>query len=228
VQKGQLANWWRRILGETTALARFEEVAKQVNARQQLSKRLASVPLDQIVGSVGRARDFTRDFWPRPSVNKERWAGIDAALTAGIALPPVDLYQIGEVYFVNDGNHRTSVVRANGLPEIEAYVTQLESHVPLTAEDFRRERWRGKGQHPRKEQDSMIVHDHIPFELAKTVHEARVQEIEAAWQARRRSTGRPAWQERWAVGLGNLLIALGNRLKAPSSSSWSMATIAPK
>jgi hypothetical protein len=218
VQKGQFGTWWRRFRGETTALAKFEDVARQVNARQQQAKRLESVPLAHIVGSVGRARDFTCDFWPCPSVNKERWAGIDAALTAGLDLPPVELYQIGEVYFVNDGNHRTSVARANGLQEIAAYVTKLESHVPLTVEDFRRERWRGKGQPPRKE-PSMIVPDHIPFELAKPIHEARAQEIQAAWQTRQISTGRPVWQERLALGLGNLLIALGNRLKAQSSAS---------
>ena len=49
---------------------------------------------------------------------------------------PIELYKIGEVYFVRDGNHRVSVARANGLTHIEAYVTEIETDVDLTLDDF--------------------------------------------------------------------------------------------
>jgi hypothetical protein len=145
VHKGIVRDWRRRILGETTDLAKFEDAARQVNTRQRLARRLEYVPLDQIVGSVGRTRDFTREFLPRPRVNPERWSSLDAAVKAGIALPPVELYRIGEVYFVADGNHRTSVARANQFEAIEAYVTEVESPVRLTVADFRRSRWTMRG-----------------------------------------------------------------------------------
>jgi hypothetical protein len=44
------------------------------------------------------------------------------------------VYQIGDVYFVRDGNHRVSVAKANGLDTIEARVTEIESRVPITPE----------------------------------------------------------------------------------------------
>ena len=47
-------------------------------------------------------------------------------------LPPIDVYKIGEVYFVRDGHHRLSVAKANGATHIEAHVTEMLPRVPLT------------------------------------------------------------------------------------------------
>jgi hypothetical protein len=100
----------------------------------KLPRGLRSVPLRQIVGSVGRSRDFTRDFLPRRSVNQQRWARIDRAFARSEALPAVELYQVGEVYFILDGHHRISVARDRGLQEIEAAIMAVETPVPLTLE----------------------------------------------------------------------------------------------
>lgn len=99
------------------------------------------VPLENIVGSVGRYRDFTRNFLPRAGVNEERWTRLDAALNSMEGFPPVELFKIGEVYFVRDGNHRVSVARANGSTHIEAFVTEIETDIPLTLDDFERDQW---------------------------------------------------------------------------------------
>jgi nucleotide-binding universal stress UspA family protein len=48
---------------------------------------------------------------------------------------PIELYQIDQTYFVLDGNHRVSVARQRGMTHIPAYVTKIESSVPLTPED---------------------------------------------------------------------------------------------
>lgn len=45
------------------------------------------------------------------------------ARARGIQLPPVDLIQVGEHYFVCDGHHRISVAKAQGQVVIEALVT---------------------------------------------------------------------------------------------------------
>ena len=86
------------------------------------------------MGSVGRYRDFTREFLPRASVNKDRWKAVDVAMHSQLGLPPIEVYQVGEIYFVKDGNHRVSVARANGLTDIDAYVTRVETLVTLTAD----------------------------------------------------------------------------------------------
>ena len=109
----------------------FEEVRQQLQLHNVRYLGLRDIPLDQIVGSVGRYRDFTRAFLPRQAGMQERWRRIDRLTTTGGGLPPVELYKIGQVYFVRDGNHRVSVARQHGTPSIQAYVWEYESRVSL-------------------------------------------------------------------------------------------------
>jgi hypothetical protein len=82
---------------------------------------VVEVPLDAIVGSVGRYKAFTRKFLPLTNSLEERWVAVDA-LAAQAGWPPVELYQVGNIYFVKDGNHRVSVARQLKLATIEAQV----------------------------------------------------------------------------------------------------------
>lgn len=141
VQRAQMADMLGLITGRNTDLVSFEEVARKLKARQQVEIGTQMVRLDKIVGSVGRYRDFTRTFLPRASANPERWIRLDAAVNALETVPPVELFKIGDVYFVRDGNHRVSVARANGATHIEARVTEVKTPIPLTVDDFERDRW---------------------------------------------------------------------------------------
>lgn len=128
-------NIFSLVRGRSPDLLSFEEVQTALGAWQQVEGREAvNIPLDRIVGSVGRYRDFTREFLPRASVNESRWRGVDAAMHSMAGLPPIEVYQVGDIYFVKDGNHRVSVARANGLKDIEAYVTRVDTPVKLTAD----------------------------------------------------------------------------------------------
>jgi ParB/Sulfiredoxin domain len=77
------------------------------------------------VGTVDRSRDFDRSFRPTSQRVRRRWEGIAEAIRRGQAMPPIDVYKIGDLYFVRDGHHRVSVARAMGLDSIEAYVTEV-------------------------------------------------------------------------------------------------------
>jgi dienelactone hydrolase len=116
-----------------TDLLPFEEVRQELQLRDVRYVGLQDVPLDQIVGSVGRYQDFTRAFFPRRAVARDRWRKIARlAAVMDTSLPPVELYKVGEVYFVRDGNHRVSVARRQKSPAIQAYVWEYETRVPLT------------------------------------------------------------------------------------------------
>lgn len=141
VTQAQIADLLGLIRGENTDLASYEEVAKRLKARQQIEMGIQMVPIKAIVGSVGRYRDFTRTYLPRSGANAERWTRLDAAMNALEGLPPIELFKIGEVYFVRDGNHRVSVARTNGATHIEAYITEVKSAIPLTVDDFERDQW---------------------------------------------------------------------------------------
>jgi hypothetical protein len=99
------------------------------------------VKLNQIVGSVGRYREFTNTFLPRPQVMLDRWVAVDMTMNSLRGLPPVELYKIGDGYFVIDGNHRISVARANRLKDLEASVIEWQTRIHFTVDDFRSGRW---------------------------------------------------------------------------------------
>ena len=141
VSKAQIADLMAKITGADVDLISYDEVAKRIKARQQIEMGTQTVPLEKIVGSVGRYRDFTRTFLPRAGINAERWARVDAAMHSLEGFPPIEVYKVGDVYFVRDGNHRVSVARANGLTHIDAYVTDIPTEVPLQMEDFERDQW---------------------------------------------------------------------------------------
>ena len=123
------------LTGKSERLMSYDEVKDLLLARGQIKMRdTQMIRLDRIVGSVGRYRDFDRYFLPLSGANAERWKRIDMALNRLEDLPPIEVYQLGEVYFVRDGNHRVSVARANGLSHIEAWVTVIDVPVELTSD----------------------------------------------------------------------------------------------
>ncbi len=102
-------------------------VLEQLDLHNQRQLGLQHVPLDKIVGSTGRYRDFDLTFLPRRRETDGRWLRIARARREGVSLPPPRLYKIGEVYFVEDGNHRISVARAAAQGHILACVTELDA-----------------------------------------------------------------------------------------------------
>jgi nucleotide-binding universal stress UspA family protein len=128
-----------RITGRPAELLSYEEVAEKLKLRVRTERGMQNIPLDAIVGSVGRYTDFTRTFLPRRASDRDRWAGVRVAfLENGVGLPPIDVYKVGDVYFVIDGNHRVSIARQEGAKSIEAHVIEVKTNVPLT-QDIRAE-----------------------------------------------------------------------------------------
>jgi nucleotide-binding universal stress UspA family protein len=117
--------------GRSVDLLSYEDVRRKLRAKTGRGAVLRDIPLDAIVGSVGRYGDFTRSFLPRQDSDQERWARVQMAVTDLAGLPPISVYQIGDAYFVLDGNHRVSVARQFGATHIQAYVTEVETRVPL-------------------------------------------------------------------------------------------------
>ena len=130
--------FWRKLsswlTGKRNELLPFDAVRERIPIRGQHYIGLKEVPIDQIVGSLGRYRDFDRAFLPRQDRTRSRWVSIDSAHYEDTILPPVDLFKVGEIFFVRDGNHRVSVARERGQEFVDAYVIEIEVPVPLTAD----------------------------------------------------------------------------------------------
>jgi hypothetical protein len=126
-----IARRLRREPGDVGQILPFEEVVDALGRVGQVDRGLQIVPLDAIVGTVDRAADFDRGFRPTTTRLRSRWERIAAAQRRGEPLPPVSLFQVGELYFVRDGHHRVSVAKSLGRPDIDAYVTEVQTRLRL-------------------------------------------------------------------------------------------------
>jgi uncharacterized ParB-like nuclease family protein len=114
-------------------LLSFEDVRSGLHLVQKIDRGLQEIPLNRIRGSVGRYDDFTSAFLPRKKHMRQRWERVDVAMMAG-KTPPIDVYQVGESYFVLDGNHRVSIARQQGQETIEAFVVEYPTPWGLSPE----------------------------------------------------------------------------------------------
>ena len=121
-----LASWMRSDRESVQTLS-FSEVVDSLGRRGERSLGLQVIPLDDIVGSVDKVRDFDRRFRPTSDRSRQRWERMALRTRKGESYPPIDVYKLGNLYFVRDGHHRVSVARALGTRQIEAYVTEIDT-----------------------------------------------------------------------------------------------------
>jgi hypothetical protein len=180
----------------------FEEVVRALGRMGERRLGLQVIPLDSIVGTVDRSREFDRAFRPTSPRVRERWQRINLAQRKGQAMPPIDVYRIGELHFVKDGHHRVSVARAFGHRDIEAYVTEVRTEVGADGEIRLRDL-------PLKSHQRLF-YERVPLppEARERIHlsdewrYAALAEAVEAWgfraiQARREPLSRPEVAEAW-------------------------------
>ena len=136
--EARLQAFWDEIKGfvsrKSTRLLPFDEVKNKLEICFVSEQGIQTVPIDSIVGSEGRYRSFTRHFLPLEENLRNRWKKVNQAHYSKRNLPPVELYKVGDAYFVKDGHHRVSVARTKGVKHIEALVYDYQCEVPLDKE----------------------------------------------------------------------------------------------
>jgi len=123
-----------QITGKSIDLLPYSEITRRLRATSSSERGLQDVPLDAIIGSVNRYSDYSRSFLPLLNSDRDRWVGVMVEITTPgrPGLPPVELYKIGDTYFVKDGHHRISVAKRLHAKYIQAYVTEISSPIPLS------------------------------------------------------------------------------------------------
>ena len=123
----------RLLKRRSNELLSFDAVRSSLPVYGQSYRGVQEVPVDKIVGTTSnRYADFDRAFLPSQARTKARWKNIDELRLRDVNLPPVQVYQVGEVYFVRDGHHRVSVARQTGQNYIDAEVIEMQTRAPLT------------------------------------------------------------------------------------------------
>jgi hypothetical protein len=111
----------------------LEEVSRRLRAFEQHYVGIRPIEVAKIVGTVDRTGEFDRDFLPRGRNVEDRWRRVEEAFPEG-AFPPIQVYQVGEAYFVMDGHHRVAIARQTGMLTIDAEITELRSRWKLPAD----------------------------------------------------------------------------------------------
>lgn len=143
------------LLGRSTDLVPFDQLQFALELRSAADRGLQDISLDAIVGSVGKHDQFTRSLRPAYNRLKERWKQIYVLTNGFRGLPPIDVYQVGEVYFIIDGHYRASVARQMGNTKIEAHVMEFASPVPLSIKDVDNFGFRRRGRTWKKQTTTM-------------------------------------------------------------------------
>lgn len=120
--------------GESTQLLRYDDVRRQLKAAGGSEKGIQEIPVDAIVGSVSKYDEFDRNFLPVKDYSQRRWVKVKTHVEQ-YGMPNIEVYKLGEAYFVIDGNHRVSIARDLDIPKVMAHVIEVIPRVPLTPTD---------------------------------------------------------------------------------------------
>jgi len=115
--------------GDADRIVPLDEVVGSLGWHSERQLGLQTIPVDTIVGTVDSRRDFDRRFRPTTGRVRHRWERLALAQRRGEPIPPIEVYRVGNLHFVNDGHHRVSIAAATGQREIDAYVTQVLTSV---------------------------------------------------------------------------------------------------
>ena len=124
-----------RLTGRDTRMVPFDLVRRQLRQQSALYRGVEQIPLNQIVGSVGRYTELTRHFLPLSDDMRERWMRVTSLAMNQQGWPPIDLVKVSNVYFVKDGNHRVSAAQQLGFTTIEAHVWEYPETVQIEPEN---------------------------------------------------------------------------------------------
>ncbi len=103
----------------------FASRQESEEAYESIKRGTSMVPLQKIVGSVGRYHDFDNQFRTGSGKRDERLDSIIEAMKAGRQMPPISLYQIKDDYFILDGHHRFKAAQQLGYTEIRSRIIEL-------------------------------------------------------------------------------------------------------
>ena len=121
----------RKLLHRQSFLYDLNTIKANLHVRGSSYAGIKVVRIDSIIGSEGRIADFDNGFHPMSETTRERWMNIAIAHIARLPLPPIQLTEIGDAYFIRDGHHRVSVAHAFGQSAMDAEVITWNAAPPF-------------------------------------------------------------------------------------------------
>jgi hypothetical protein len=125
----ELRTRFRREPDDALDMLPLDDVVAALGMRSQTDLGIQTIPLDSIIGTVGRSSEFDRAFRPASRKLRSRWLGVATSRRSGKDMPPIDVYRVNGLHFVEDGHHRVSVALAMGDTTIEAHVREVRTEL---------------------------------------------------------------------------------------------------
>ena len=129
--QGKFARLKQRVLRRPQFLYDLNALKAELSVRGSCYSGIQVVPVRSIIGSEGRSADFDVDFYPISEASRERWVNMAMVYLSRLPLPPIQLIQVGDAYFVRDGHHRISVSRAFGQVAMDGEVITWKAQPPF-------------------------------------------------------------------------------------------------
>lgn len=129
--QGNLFRLKMKVLHRQPFLYDLNTIKSSLQVRGSSYAGIKVVRINTIIGSEGRISDFDSGFHPMREVARERWINIAMAYIERLPLPPIQLIEIGDAYFIRDGHHRVSVARAFGQTAMDAEVITWNAAPPF-------------------------------------------------------------------------------------------------
>ena len=129
--RGKLYRLLARVMRKAYRLCNLASAETDAAITQRYYAGTQVVPLAAICGSESRGADFDAGFHPLRPHDRARWLSVATAWHLGLSLPPVELIQVGDRYFVRDGHHRISIAAALRVREIDANITVWQIATPV-------------------------------------------------------------------------------------------------
>jgi hypothetical protein len=112
-------------------LPALHETYPDAVAGSRVELGLRTVPVDAIRGTASMGRSTRRrDFLPFPAARGRdwewRWQRLQLARQTLAVLPPIELLQVGDDYWVVDGHNRVALARSMGQLDIDAVVAAVQ------------------------------------------------------------------------------------------------------
>mgnify|MGYP000865193451 CR=1 FL=1 len=122
--------------GEYKPSGVLKDFAAQLPKHEHISFHtlgMAAVPIEKIVGSVGRAHDLDKRFRYRGRAITERYQQAMVTVSNGEPSQPIKVYKLkrpraSSEYYVFDGHHRLAAAIQQGYNDINAVVTEVQIH----------------------------------------------------------------------------------------------------
>lgn len=118
----------------TTAVPQLRQVVEAVGSTGERDLGVREIPLTQIKGAESYSPDFDPSFLPRSRHLRQRWVQLYERMERGDQMPPIEVYLVGNSYFVRKGHHQVSVARHLGWTKLRARVVELKTRVPVADE----------------------------------------------------------------------------------------------